>query len=179
MIHLHKVPATLALLLLLPCGAAATGAAAGQAVAQTSTRTSTQASATLAGDPAHPAHTDHWVDTHLYFELGPYLPPGAHPDPHAVWHPHHRPVTEAQWMHFLDREVTPRFPDGLSVLNVYGQWKGAHDDAPHRGRSKVLIIDYPETPENEARIDAIRATWKQMTGEQSVLKVTVPADVSF
>lgn len=82
-------------------------------------------------------------------------------------------------MRFLDREVTPRFPDGLSVLNVYGQWKGVHDAAPHRGRSKVLIIDYPETPENEARIDAIRSAWKQLTGEHSVLKVTTPADVSF
>ncbi len=178
MIHTRKLPAILPLLLLLPSGAAA-GAAARQVTEQTSAPSSSQASATLAGDPAHPAHADHWVDTHLYFELGPYLPPGTHPDPHAIWHPHHKPVTDAQWMRFLDREVTPRFPDGLSVLNVYGQWKGAHDATPHRGRSRVLIIDYPENPQNEARIDAIRSAWKQMTGEQSVLKVTVPADVSF
>ncbi|MBV9833354.1 MAG: DUF3574 domain-containing protein, partial [Alphaproteobacteria bacterium] len=32
-------------------------------------------------------------------------------------------VSDAQWRQFLDEVVTPRFPDGLSVLDVYGQWK--------------------------------------------------------
>lgn len=146
-------------------------------------RSSAQSSAagtspTLAGDQAHPAVTLGWVDTRLYFELGPYELPGVKRV--ATNSPSRRkPMTETEWMTFLDREVTPRFPDGLSVQDVYGQWKGAHDSAPNRGRSKVLIIDYPETAANEARIDAIRAAWKQQTGEQSVLKVTTPADVSF
>jgi hypothetical protein len=43
----------------------------------------------------------------------------------------------------------------------------------------VLIIDYPATAANTARIEAIRAAWKQKTGDQSVMKVTQPADVSF
>ncbi len=180
-----------ALLLLLPCGAGALRVqAAAQAHAASVSAASaptqpvptqpvqaTLAPATLNDDPAHPAHAEHWVDTRLYFELGPYNE--ARSVAHAGQKPARRPVTEAQWMRFLDREVTPRFPDGLSVQNVYGQWKGAHDTAPHRGRSKVLIVDYPESPENEARIDAIRSAWKQMTGEHSVLKVTVPADISF
>uniref|UniRef100_E6QJ14 Putative secreted protein n=1 Tax=mine drainage metagenome TaxID=410659 RepID=E6QJ14_9ZZZZ len=140
-------------------------------------RSSAQSSAspTLAGDQAHPAATHGWVDTRLYFELGPYEMPGMK----RIQTARRKTVTDGEWMAFLDREATPRFPDGLSVQDVYGQWKGAHDVAPNRGRSKVLIIDYPETAANEARIDAIRAAWKQQTGEQSVLKVTVPAQVSF
>ena len=150
-------------------------------LARNSTRAQTSASPIITGDAAHPAHAAHWVDTRLYFELGPYQPAATSAarhlqDEHGTGH---WPVSDAQWMQFLDREVTPRFPDGLSVQNVYGQWKGAHDRTPERGRSKLLIIDYPETAENEARIDSIRAAWKQMTGEQSVLKVTIPADVSF
>jgi hypothetical protein len=43
----------------------------------------------------------------------------------------------------------------------------------------MLIIDYPATAENAIRVEAIRAAWKQRTGDQSVLKVTQPADVSF
>jgi len=43
----------------------------------------------------------------------------------------------------------------------------------------MLIILYPDSPENRARIEAIRAAWKQKTGDQSVLRVTEPADVSF
>ena len=141
-----------------------------------STLAQSVASPVLSGDAAHPAHAVRWVDTRLYFELAPYNPADASPHATGVLR---RPVSDAEWMRFLDREVTPRFPDGLSVQNVYGQWKGAHDAVPERGRSKVLLIDYPETAENEARIDAIRTAWKQQTGEQSVLKVTIPADVSF
>jgi starvation-inducible outer membrane lipoprotein len=29
-------------------------------------------------------------------------------------------VSDAQWRQFLDEVVTPRFPDGLSVLDVHG-----------------------------------------------------------
>jgi len=125
-----------------------------------------QASATLKGDPAHPAHGQHWVDTRLYFGLGPA---GA-PD---------KGVPEAAWRDFLDKEVTPRFPAGLSVIDVYGQWQGKQQKTPERIRTKLLIIDYPATAENTARIEAIRVAWKQKTGDQSVMKVTEPADVSF
>ena len=43
----------------------------------------------------------------------------------------------------------------------------------------MLIVDYPGTAENAAKIEAIRAAWKQKTGDQSVLKVSQRADVSF
>ena len=127
---------------------------------------STPATPTLQGDAAHPAQTSGWVDTKLYFGLGP----ADHPE---------QGVSEAQWRDFLDKEVTPRFPDGLSVLDVYGQWQGKNETAPERLRSKLLIIDYPDNPENRAKIDAIRVAWKQRTGDQSILKVTEPAGVSF
>ncbi len=129
------------------------------------------ASPTLSGDPAHPATTQNWVDTKLYFGLGPANAP-------------HKGMTEARWRAFLDKEVTPRFPAGLSVIDVYGQWlsKSAQttpNPHPERIRSKLLIIDYPATSENEVKIEAIRVAWKRLTGDQSVLKVTQPADVSF
>ena len=124
------------------------------------------AAPTLAGDSAHPGRTSGWVDTRLYFGLGP----ADHPD---------EGISEAKWRAFLDREVTPRFPAGLSVIDVYGQWQGKSEHAPERLRSKVLIVDYPDTVVNRAKIEAIRAAWKRMTGDQSVMRVTVPADVSF
>ncbi len=125
-----------------------------------------QASPTLRGDAAHPARTQGWVDTQLYFGLGPADDAG-------------KGFSEQAWRNFLDKEVTPRFPAGLSVVDVYGQWQGKDEKAPERIRSKMLVIDYPRTAENEAKIEAIRAAWKQRTGDQSVLKVTRPADVSF
>jgi Protein of unknown function (DUF3574) len=121
---------------------------------------------TLTGDAAHPGRTIGWVDTKLYFGLGP------------VDHPE-QGISEAQWREFLDKQVTPRFPAGLSVLDVYGQWKGKDQPEPERLRSKMLVIDYPDTQENRDKIDAIRAAWKERTGDQSVLRITEPADVSF
>lgn|GEM_PF-49776 len=124
------------------------------------------ASATLQGDAAHPAQTQGWVDTRLYFGLGPADQPG-------------QGISESAWRAFLDKEVTPRFPDGLSVIDVYGQWQGKQETTPERLHSKLLVIYYPDTPDNRSKIEAIRAAWKQRTGDQSVLRVTQPADVSF
>ncbi len=89
---------------------------------------------TLQGDPAHPGATKGWVNTQLYFGLGPI----EHPD---------QGLTEVDWRAFLDKEVTPRFPDGLSVMDVYGQWEGKNQSTPERLRSKMLIVDYPDTAE--------------------------------
>jgi hypothetical protein len=63
--------------------------------------------------------------------------------------------------------------------HLHGQWQGIKEATPSRLRSKLLIIDYPETQENRDKIEAIRVAWKQQTGQQSVLRVTEPADVSF
>ena len=125
---------------------------------------------TLSGDPAHPAATQGWVDTKLYFGLGPADPDLAHPN---------QGISETSWREFLDREVTPRFPDGLSVLDIYGQWQGKNQTAPERLHTKCLVIDYPDTQPNRDKIEAIRAAWKKLTGDQSVMRVTQPADVSF
>ena len=125
----------------------------------------------LVGDDSHPAVTSNWLDTKLYFGLGPAIAA-------------RKRVNDARWHHFLDKEVTPRFPTGFSVLDVYGQWLSKSDQTspnarPERIRSKLLVIEYPATEENARRIEAIRSAWKQLTGDQSVLKVTQPADVSF
>jgi hypothetical protein len=121
---------------------------------------------TLSGDAAHPGQTKGWVDTKLYFGLGLADAPD-------------KGISESQWRDFLDKEVTTRFPSGLSVVDVYGQWQGKNQRAPERLRSKMLIVDYPDTQENRDKIEAIRTAWKQRTGDQSVLRVTEPVDVSF
>jgi hypothetical protein len=121
---------------------------------------------TLTGDPAHPGQTSGWVDTKLYFGLGPA-------DDRNIG------VSDAKWREFLDREVTPRFPAGFSVVEVYGQWQGVKQTTPERLRTKMLIVDYTDTQQNRDKVEAIRSAWKKMTGDQSVLRVTQPADVSF
>ena len=123
---------------------------------------------TLAGCSGVATHgvSPGWVETRLYFGLGPADRPGEGMD-------------DAGWRRFLDSDVTPRFPDGLSVVDAYGQWQSPKGGAPERLRSKILVIDYPDQPANRAKIEAIRDSWKRTTGDESVMRVTQPAEVSF
>lgn len=123
------------------------------------------ASATLAGDAAHPATTTSWVRTELYFGLGTAGKGDG--------------VSEAEWRAFLDKDVTPRFPSGLTVVDAYGQWQGSKQPQPERLRSKIVVLLYADSPAQREAIDAIRSAWKAKTGDQSVLRVTQPAEVSF
>lgn len=127
-------------------------------------------SSTLAGDAAHPATTTNWVRTELYFGVGVISDAGEEADAAA---------NAKRWHDFLDREVTPRFPDGLSVFDVYGQWRTQGQAHIERLHSKVIMLLHADTPKQRADIDAIRAAWKKETGDLSVLRVTQPADVSF
>lgn len=120
----------------------------------------------MTGLRVHPSMTNNWVESKLFFGLSFEDAPGDS-------------LVEVRWRHFLDHEVTPRFPAGLTVFDGYGQWLPKSVHAPKRLRSKVLIVVYPASAENAERIDAIRTAWKKLTGEQSVLVVTMPAEVSF
>ncbi len=88
-------------------------------------------------------------------------------------------ISEAQWRTFLDKEVTPRFPDGLTVFDAYGQWLFRGDASPNRLRTKVLVVLHEDTPQRRADIEAIRLAWKQQTRHQSVLWSRQPVEVSF
>jgi len=128
-----------------------------------------QATSSLHGDAARPAEAVGWVRSELYFGVGESANEIAT-----------QPVQEeAQWRHFLDTEVTPRFPDGLSVFDAYGQWLFRGRTEPNRLPSKVLVILHENTAQRRNDIEAIRLAWKQVTGHQSVLWATTPVEVSF
>ena len=67
-------------------------------------------------------------------------------------------------------QVTPRFPDGLSVLDVYGQWKSARTGAIARERSKRLSIIVPDATTSAANVEAIKAAYRQRFRQESVLQ---------
>lgn len=92
--------------------------------------------------------------------------------------PDGRAVTDADWAGFLDREVTPRFPAGLTVLRGLGQWRGS-DGRLTRERSNVVIIWYEPTDRTEADIEAIRHAYERQFDQQSVMRVESVSCVSF
>lgn len=128
-------------------------------------------SAQLHGDAARPAEAAGWVRSELYFGVGEESGPSAGAQTDVI--------SEAQWRAFLDREVTPRFPDGLTVFDAYGQWLFRGASEPNRLRTKVLVILHEDTPQRRNDIEAIRLAWKQATRHQSVLWSRQAVEVSF
>jgi hypothetical protein len=87
-------------------------------------------------------------------------------------------VSDVQWKRFLAREVTPRFPDGLTVLEGYGQWMAPHGTLA-RERSRVLLIWHERSDSTDRKLDAIRASYKRQFHQTSVMRVDGMDCVSF
>lgn len=79
-------------------------------------------------------------------------------------------IGEQAWKTFLDEEVTPRFPDGLSVLDIYGQYRN-RQGAIERERSKLLVIVVFDAPAHAARVQAIVDSYIHRFRQESVLRV--------
>jgi hypothetical protein len=86
-------------------------------------------------------------------------------------------VSEAAWARFLAREVTPRFPEGLSVLNAAGQWQDKDRGRVVHEPSKLVIIVTADDPRD--KIAAIVAAYKQKFRQQSVGVISRPVCAAF
>lgn len=89
-----------------------------------------------------------------------------------------RPITDEEWTSFLDSEVTPRFPAGLTVLHGPGQWRGS-EGLIAKEESNMLIIWHEPTRGTDADIEAIRTAYKNRFGQESVMRVDGASCVSF
>ena len=87
-------------------------------------------------------------------------------------------ISEGEWRAFLEMEVTPRFPAGLTVLAAYGQWRSP-SGVMIKEPSRMLVIWYRQEATSEAAIEAIRGAYKQRFGQESVLRVDGASCVSF
>ncbi len=82
-------------------------------------------------------------------------------------------ISESEWRAFLDQEVTPRFPDGLSVVDIYGQYRSGQGTIG-RERSRLLAIVVFDAPAHASRVQAIVDNYKRRYKQESVLRVERP-----
>jgi hypothetical protein len=68
-------------------------------------------------------------------------------------------VSEQAFRRFLAEVVTPRFPDGLSILDVAGQFRSG-TGAIVREPSKLLVILVPDAAAVTKKVDQIIAVYK-------------------
>ena len=105
-----------------------------------------------------------WRRTELYF--GSEKPDGS-------------VVTEREFQQFVDAQVTPHFPDGLTLLAGYGQFRNAAGQIV-KERSHVLILLYPmQTGDANMAVEAIRTAYKDAFQQESVLRIDSLSLVSF
>jgi len=88
-------------------------------------------------------------------------------------------VSEGDWARFVDREITPRFPDGLTVFNAAGQWRDKSSNKIIREPSKIVQIVLPGDDGEFARLNEIADAYKTRFKQQSVGVIVRPACVSF
>jgi hypothetical protein len=91
----------------------------------------------------------------------------------------HMGVSEAAWVRFVAREITPRFPDGLTITNAIGQWRNPANGRMVREPSKRVEIVLPGHADDDARLDAIVAAYKRRFHQHSVGVIVQSACVSF
>jgi hypothetical protein len=88
-------------------------------------------------------------------------------------------VSEADFSRFVTREITPRFPDGLTVIDARGQWRDRVRNTTVREPSKIVMIVLPHGAGDDGRLQEIIDAYKARFRQQSVALVVRPACVSF
>ena len=113
--------------------------------------------------PPCPAGTDRYAEYRLFF--------GRNRDGVEV-------VSDAEWRAFLAEEITPRFPDGLTVVDAAGQWRD-ESGTIERERAKVLLVLAAPGEDGMRRTGEIAEAYKRTFGQSAVLRVVVSACASF
>lgn len=88
-------------------------------------------------------------------------------------------VSEAAFAAFVAREITVRFPDGLTVIDAKGQWRDSERGTIVREPSKVVLLTFADDPARRADIAAIAEAYKRQFRQQSVLTSFRASCVTF
>lgn len=89
-----------------------------------------------------------------------------------------RLVSPRAWRRFLDTRITPRFPEGLTVLSGQGRWRGA-DGRILSEPSRIVLIVTRHEPGAIAALRAIRAEYAAAFAQDAVGLVLSRSCASF
>jgi hypothetical protein len=87
-------------------------------------------------------------------------------------------ISEVEWIAFVDEHVTPRFPDGLTVVDARGQYRTRAGQIV-REPSKLLIVLHDGSSRSRAALEEIRTAYKRLFDQESVLIMSAPARASY
>jgi len=85
-------------------------------------------------------------------------------------------VSEVDFTRFLDEVVTPRFPDGLTVVDGQGRW--LYQGVDYHEPSKVVTLNLAY-PGDRAKLAEIAAAYEARFRQDAVLIMVRPTCVLF
>ena len=86
-------------------------------------------------------------------------------------------VSAKDWADFLANEITPRFPDGLTVASVYGQGAGGPPHGVIAENTKMLIVVHPDTSEAAEKLGELKKAYKERFGQTGVFHTRQSVEV--
>lgn len=115
---------------------------------------------TIAHDTICPEGMSPWVTFNLYFGRGHKDNPEA--------------ISEDDWKAFLQEVITPRFPDGLTVIDVYGQSFDSETQQINSERTKLLnvLVPHEALESSKSAVSEISRAYAERFSEQRGIFIT-------
>ncbi|HEX7884713.1 MAG TPA: DUF3574 domain-containing protein [Phenylobacterium sp.] len=85
-----------------------------------------------------------------------------------------RTLDDGDLRRFVDKEVTPRFPDGVTIVDGGGQWKGSGNRLI-REAAKVVLVVLPSSGGGGAKVEAVRTAYRTTFKQEPVVVLPPPA----
>ncbi|HEX3274913.1 MAG TPA: DUF3574 domain-containing protein [Gemmatimonadales bacterium] len=117
----------------------------------------------LAGGPACPAGDRAMIRDVVYF--GRNRPGGGE-------------VGDQEWNRFLEEVVTPRFPNGYTVVAAAGHWRGRGGQV-EREQTELLTLLHSGAEPDRQKVAEIAAEYKRRFRQEAVLRERLPACARF
>jgi hypothetical protein len=77
-------------------------------------------------------------------------------------------VSDSAWQVFLSEVITPAFPDGFSILEGRGQWRGA-DGSIASEAGLIFIVHHPVNGAESAKVLQIAERYRVVFHQEAVL----------
>ncbi len=87
-------------------------------------------------------------------------------------------VSEEAFAKFVDGEVSPRFPAGMTVIDAQGRW-APPPGSMIRTPAKMVVIVLPGAADDSKKLEAVRVAYKTRFHQPSVLLLTHGDCISF
>jgi len=80
-------------------------------------------------------------------------------------------VSDSEWKKFVDEHITPRFREGLTIVDANGQWMDKKGEVI-KEKTKIVILLHSGNEEANAAIEHIRDKYKTLFEQEAVLRIS-------